>query len=316
MATWSAVHGGLTRLCDRRPDRRQPVNHGRGAVRAGQLSLSQSPVASILPGITGEEDGQGSQVRQDLILANVGVLRPGRIGDRGAGVAEGLCPAVASSHSGHRRGTGPRTSNLKDIPRILIPGDGAAGDQEAQNRPACPAMAATRHLRPVPSQRLPGAMVSGAPAVLNRQVTPTPIHMARPDPASVPRGHAPPQRAHCLWPEQFQIADSARVAAVPKAKWVACRLSCSARSRYSYRIAVAVGAFLAGVGLGGGRSGLAVDACLCGVGSARLARVAGRNEDAAVGAGPPRPWQMTRDPDGKTPAALRSPAVPGRREAV
>jgi len=86
-------------------------------------------------------------------------------------------------------------------------------------------------------------------------------------------------------------------------------LSCSARSRYSYRIAVAVGAFLAGVGLGGGRSGLAVDACLCGVGSAR---VAGRNEDAAVGAGPPRPWQMTRDPDGKTPAALRSPAVPGR----
>jgi hypothetical protein len=75
--------------------------------------------------------------------------------------------------------------------RILIPGDGAAGGQEAQNRPACPAMAATRHLRPVPSQRLPGAMVSGAPAVLNRQVTSTPIHMARPGPASVPRGHAP-----------------------------------------------------------------------------------------------------------------------------
>jgi hypothetical protein len=37
--------------------------------------------------------------------------------------------------------------------RILIPGDGAAGDQEAQNKPACPAMAATRRLRPVPSQR-------------------------------------------------------------------------------------------------------------------------------------------------------------------
>ena len=27
---------------------------------------------------------------------------------------------------------------------LLIPGDGAAGDQEAQNKPACPAMAATR----------------------------------------------------------------------------------------------------------------------------------------------------------------------------
>jgi hypothetical protein len=50
--------------------------------------------------------------------------------------------------------------------RILIPGDGAAGDQGAQNRPACPAMAATRRLRPVPSQRLPGAMVSGAHAVV------------------------------------------------------------------------------------------------------------------------------------------------------
>jgi hypothetical protein len=50
--------------------------------------------------------------------------------------------------------------------RILIPGDGAAGDQGAQNRPACPAMAATRRLRPVPSQRLPGAMVSGVQAVL------------------------------------------------------------------------------------------------------------------------------------------------------
>src|SRR4029077_16624104 len=36
----------------------------------------------------------------------------------------------------------------------------------AQNRPACAATAATRRLRVVRSQRLPGAMVSGAPAVL------------------------------------------------------------------------------------------------------------------------------------------------------
>ena len=50
--------------------------------------------------------------------------------------------------------------------RILIPGDGAAGDQEAQNKPACPAMAATRRPRAIPSQRPPGAMVSGAHAVL------------------------------------------------------------------------------------------------------------------------------------------------------
>jgi hypothetical protein len=50
--------------------------------------------------------------------------------------------------------------------RILIPGDGAAGDQEAQNRPACPAMAATRRLPPVQAQRLPGVMVSGVHVVL------------------------------------------------------------------------------------------------------------------------------------------------------
>jgi hypothetical protein len=52
--------------------------------------------------------------------------------------------------------------------RILIPGDGVAGDRGPRNRPACPAMAATRRLGlgHVPSQRLPGAMVLGAHAVL------------------------------------------------------------------------------------------------------------------------------------------------------
>ena len=50
--------------------------------------------------------------------------------------------------------------------RTLIPGDGAAGDQGARNRHACPAMAATRRLRPIPSQRLPAAMVSAAQTVL------------------------------------------------------------------------------------------------------------------------------------------------------
>ena len=36
--------------------------------------------------------------------------------------------------------------------RILIPGDGAVGDQGEQNTPACPAMVAMRRLRAVPSQ--------------------------------------------------------------------------------------------------------------------------------------------------------------------
>ena len=95
---------------------------------------------------------------------------------------------IPDSPPGHLRGIGPESATWKD----LIPGDGAAGDQGAQNRPACPAMAATRRLRPVPSQRLPGALWSQAhmPSC-NRQVTSTSIHMAKPGPASVPRGHAP-----------------------------------------------------------------------------------------------------------------------------
>jgi hypothetical protein len=81
---------------------------------------------------------------------------------RGRG-AEGLCLGAASLHSGHLRGIGPPN---RGPGRTVTPGDGAAGDQWAQDRPACPAMAATQRLRAVPSQRLPGAMILGAPAVL------------------------------------------------------------------------------------------------------------------------------------------------------
>ena len=66
-------------------------------------------------------------------------LSPGRSTD-------GLCP-----------GAGAASSHLdtydQDAERILVPGDGAAGDQGAQHRPACAAIVATRRLRPVPSQR-------------------------------------------------------------------------------------------------------------------------------------------------------------------
>jgi hypothetical protein len=55
---------------------------------------------------------------------------------------------------------------LREPGRILIPGDGAAGDQGAQNRPAGQAMAATRRLRAVRLNGPPGAIVSGAHAVL------------------------------------------------------------------------------------------------------------------------------------------------------
>ena len=70
--------------------------------------------------------------------------------------------------------------------RILIPGDGAAGDQEAQNRPV---YADARGL-----SRLKDFLALWSQVHLpscNRPVTSTSIHMARPGPASFPRGHAP-----------------------------------------------------------------------------------------------------------------------------
>jgi hypothetical protein len=75
--------------------------------------------------------------------------------------------------------------------RILIPGDGAAGDQGAQNRPACPAMAATRRLRPVRLNDFLALWSQAHMPSCNRQVTSTSIHMAKPGPASVSRDHAP-----------------------------------------------------------------------------------------------------------------------------
>jgi hypothetical protein len=58
--------------------------------------------------------------------------------------------------------SGPESATWKDPD----PRRRSSRGSGAQNRPACPAMAATRRLRPVPAQRLPGAVVSGAHAVL------------------------------------------------------------------------------------------------------------------------------------------------------
>jgi hypothetical protein len=80
---------------------------------------------------------------------------------------EGAARKVSASvRRAHIPDTSAASGPNREPGRILIPGDGAARNQGAQNRPACPAMAATRRLRAVPSQRLPGAMISGAPAVL------------------------------------------------------------------------------------------------------------------------------------------------------
>ena len=75
--------------------------------------------------------------------------------------------------------------------RILIPGDGAAGDQGAQNR-----LSARRwRLRDACGlSRLNDFLALWFQAYMPsciRQVTSTSIHMAEPGPASVPFGHAP-----------------------------------------------------------------------------------------------------------------------------
>jgi hypothetical protein len=98
------------------------------------------------------------------------------------------------------------------VRRAYIPETYAASgpnrEPGAQNRPACPAMAATRRLWPILSPHNFVALWSQAhmPSC-NLQVTSTSIHMAKPSPVSAARGYAPLKRTHCLWLEQFQIAE-------------------------------------------------------------------------------------------------------------
>ena len=123
-------------------------------------------------------------------LTHVQVVRPPR--ERGA---EGLCQGVASSHSGHLRGLGAPNQQPG---RILIPGS-VAGDQEAQNRPVYAMPAAC----PVSTDFL--ALWSQAyMSSCNPQVTSTSIQ-ARLAFLAVTHRY---KRTHCLWLEQFQIADS------------------------------------------------------------------------------------------------------------
>ena len=96
-----------------------------------------------------------------------------------------------------------------------LPGDGAAGDQGAQNRPACPAMAARDACG---LSRLNDLLALWSQAHLpscNRQVTSSSIHMAKPGPATAPAVTHRYKRTHCLWLEQFQIADLARFRELP-----------------------------------------------------------------------------------------------------
>jgi hypothetical protein len=120
---------------------------------------------------------------------------------------------VASSHSGHLHGIGPHN---QEPGRTLIPGDGAVGDQMAQNRPVCPTMAATRTpaASPVSTTSWRYGLRRTFRLVTRRSHRP---RSTWPDQArlaflAVTHRH---KRTNCLWLEPFQIADSARSVGVP-----------------------------------------------------------------------------------------------------
>jgi hypothetical protein len=107
---------------------------------------------------------------------------------------EGAAPKVSAPvqvRRAHIRTPTRHRAPNQEPGRILIPGDGATGDQEAQNRPACAAIVVTRRLRPVPSQRFLALSCQAYTPSCSRQVTSTSISMVKPGPASAPRGHAP-----------------------------------------------------------------------------------------------------------------------------
>ena len=95
--------------------------------------------------------------------------------------------------------------------RILIPDDGAAGDQGAQNRPVCPAMAATRTPAacPVSTTSWRHGLRRTCRLVTGRSHRPRSTWPDQARLAFLAVTHRY-KRTHCLWLEQFQIAESAR----------------------------------------------------------------------------------------------------------
>jgi hypothetical protein len=93
--------------------------------------------------------------------------------------------------------------------RILIPGDGAAGDQGLRiGLPAWPWR--LRDARGL--SRLNDFLALWSQAYMpscNRQVTSTSIHMAKPGPVALLAVTYRCERTHCLWLDQFQIAEYA-----------------------------------------------------------------------------------------------------------
>ena len=102
---------------------------------------------------------------------------------------EALCPraGAASLHPDTYAASGPEPGTWKDPD----PRRRSSRGSGAQNRPACAAIAVTRRLRLVPSQRFLALWCQAHTPSCSRQVTSTSIRMVKPGPAGAPRGHAP-----------------------------------------------------------------------------------------------------------------------------
>jgi hypothetical protein len=129
--------------------------------------------------------------------------------------------------------------------RILIPGDGAAGDQRAQNRPACATIVATRRLR----QRFLALWCQAHTPSCSRQVTSTSrsawSNQARLALLTVTHRY---NRTPCLWLEQFQIADSARSSRIPAGYVTSTQIHSFCATAAGHRRSVAVHRQLGGQG--------------------------------------------------------------------
>jgi hypothetical protein len=96
-----------------------------GPVRgAGHLSGSAA-LRSGYPGRRGEQNAEGGQVRQDLVLADISVLRPRGIGDGRAGVP--VAAPVGGPAIGPCRFQPPAAPPARDKPGQQVPEHDAAG---------------------------------------------------------------------------------------------------------------------------------------------------------------------------------------------
>ena len=109
----------------------QPVDQHGPVRRAGHLSGSAA-LRSGYPGRRGRQDGDSGQVRRDLVLADIGVLRPRGIGDGRAGVP--VAAPVGGPAIGPRRFQPPSAPPARDQPGQQVPADRGSGRAARRGR--------------------------------------------------------------------------------------------------------------------------------------------------------------------------------------